>query len=350
MTNQNGAADHLVGQITPGGWEVLEKIKPKPNSTGGNFSTCYKVIKKGEIAFLKALNFSKVFNSLPPGTDLTEFLKFSTSSFIFERDVLKRCQDKRMSKVTSLLDGGQLHLDGLPFPEVPYLIFDLADSTIREKLEENIDTSFKLKSLHNICVGLNQLHNAKIAHQDLKPSNVLIYQNNTSKVADLGRSICHDIDGPHKDFIIPGDPEYAPPELHYNYYHPELLIRIYCTDLYLLGSLIVFYFTGFSMNAFFKDHLHPKFNVHNWKGSYPALLPYLESAFLDILSTIKDQIKPDELSNELIQIIKELCTPNIDKRGMPSLSNNISNRYSVYKYIVRLDVLYRKSYFNLFKS
>ena len=65
-----------------------------------------------------------------------------------------------------------------------------------------------------MAVGLKQLHGIKISHQDLKPSNVLLYNEGfVSKIGDLGRSLCADIDAPHDNGInFPGDFTYAPPE------------------------------------------------------------------------------------------------------------------------------------------
>ena len=40
--------------------------------------------------------------------------------------------------------------------------------------------------MHHIATGLFQLHSAAVAHQDLKPSNVLVFDHSISKVADLG--------------------------------------------------------------------------------------------------------------------------------------------------------------------
>lgn len=55
------------------------------------------------------------------------------------------------------------------------------------------------------------LHGLDIAHQDLKPSNVL---------------------------PIAGDPTYAPPELLYNYVPADWNVRRYACDVYLLGANI----------------------------------------------------------------------------------------------------------------
>lgn len=66
---------------------------------------------------------------------------------------------------------------GQGFTKVFYLIFELADGDIRRHLavQESLDLAFVLRTLHHVAVGLDQLHRADIAHQDLKPSNVLIY-------------------------------------------------------------------------------------------------------------------------------------------------------------------------------
>jgi hypothetical protein len=50
------AVHDLVGKTLNTGWEVIEKAKAKPGSTGGGFSVCYIVQKNNEIGFLKALN------------------------------------------------------------------------------------------------------------------------------------------------------------------------------------------------------------------------------------------------------------------------------------------------------
>src|SRR5690606_38946951 len=102
------------------------------------------------------------------------------------------------SKVSRLLDSGNENFSGHLIKNVYYLIFELADGDVREHINfsDSIDIAWKLRSLHNIVTGINQLHSIDIAHQDIKPSNVFVYDKLTSKLGDLGRSLSREIEGP----------------------------------------------------------------------------------------------------------------------------------------------------------
>lgn len=243
----DNAANALLGRELKTGWKVFKKIEPKPGATGGFFSICYEVEKDGKVAFLKALNFQAFFQ-LFRGQPVVEIINEQTNAYQYEKSLLYRCKNNSLSKVTMVLDEGEEIIDEYTIPNVPYLIFEKADGDVRSFLnfKAEMDVAWKLKSLHNVVVGLKQLHSVEIGHQDLKPSNVLLYNNGiTSKIGDLGRSLCGDIEAPHEngsDFT--GDFSYAPPEFLYRYEEPDLHLRIRATDMYLFGSLCAFYFTG----------------------------------------------------------------------------------------------------------
>lgn len=57
------------------------------------------------------------------------------------------------------------------FTKVDYLIFELADGDVRSHLDAMpaFDAAFLLRTLHHVATGLQQLHRAQIAHQDLNP-------------------------------------------------------------------------------------------------------------------------------------------------------------------------------------
>jgi len=126
----------------------------------------------------------------------------------------------------------------------------MADGDIRKRMHfvDELDVVWSLKSLHSIAVGLKQLHGIEVSHQDLKPSNILVFREE-SKIGDMGRSVSRRLPSPYDNLQFSGDKNYAPPEILYGFQEPDWFKRTYSTDCYLLGSLIVFYFTGISMTA-----------------------------------------------------------------------------------------------------
>jgi serine/threonine protein kinase len=61
-----------------------------------------------------------------------------------------------------------------------------------------------------MATGLHELHSQRIAHQDLKPSNVLVFSQREAKNADLGRATLRGQVGPFDEFPVAGDLSYAP--------------------------------------------------------------------------------------------------------------------------------------------
>ena len=50
-----------------------------------------------------------------------------------------------------------------------------------------MDYAWKSKSLHDIAVGIEQLHSMQVIHQNLKPSNIFQFEKE-SKISDIGKS------------------------------------------------------------------------------------------------------------------------------------------------------------------
>ena len=225
MSNVGNAAYALEGQELKNGWRITNAINKPPTGTGGTFSVCYGVSNGHQNAFLKAINFIAFF-SMMPGRSITAVMQEMSSAYEYEKAVLNRCKDRRLSKVATIIDEGEVTVPGFIIGTVPYLIFEMAEGDLRSQLtdfSDDLESVWKLRSLHNIAVGMKQLHSVKISHQDLKPSNVLIYEGGgVSKVGDLGRALCQDIIAPHDyDGGFAGDGTYAPPEVYYGYMEPE---------------------------------------------------------------------------------------------------------------------------------
>lgn len=181
-------AELLKGQDLGNGWMVKEIVQRKPNATGGFFSVGYLVKHTdGRRGFLKALDLTKAMQG--SGATKLEQMQWLISTYLFEKQLCNKCN--HLSRVARALESGSFNQDHEnPYFEVFYLIFELADHDIRAHFDDQdyLDTVFTLKMLHDVSVGISQLHRADIAHQDLKPSNVLVYSNQGSKICDLGRA------------------------------------------------------------------------------------------------------------------------------------------------------------------
>ncbi len=248
-------AQQLAGKELPGGWKVEELISQTVDQTGGHFSTSYTVRRGNNKAFLKAMDYAKAFESLDPAT----FLEPMTAAYNFERDVLKKC--KSLSRIVTVLDDGQIKIqENDPYSIVQYLIFELAEEgDVRSymKFGKAFDEAWSLRIIHSAAVALRQLHSVEIAHQDLKPSNMVIFKGGYSKLVDLGRASDRNNTSPHDDLTLAGDRTYAPPELLYDHIDPDWNTRRLGCDMYLLGSLVVFfYFGGVSMTHLLLNRLH----------------------------------------------------------------------------------------------
>jgi len=207
----------LEGLTLDDGWRVVQRIDRTSGATGGSFSVPYLVERdregtSPETAFLKALDFSAWHEMRIPFVDAMNIL---TEQYIFERDLVLRCAGVRMSNVVTGVAAGQVTvLDpaGAPDPiPVPYIIFERADGDIRKVMESKLlrfDEAWAFRVLHGVANGLRQLHQEGIAHQDLKPSNVMTFDN-VAKVGDLGRSYITDSSGPFDNLPLAGDCTYV---------------------------------------------------------------------------------------------------------------------------------------------
>lgn len=346
----NNAAHNLLNRTLKSGWFVKEKPLRDPTQSGSNFSVGYIVEKNGETFFMKAFDFAGFLNVAVPknGEDeieVVDVINDMTNAFIYERDLSKHCKNKHVTKVSFVKESGQEYIEGVSIPVVPYLIFELAEGDIRKTLDFSVelDYAWRFKSLHDIAVGLKQLHTIEVSHQDLKPSNVLVFAGE-SKLGDLGRSICRDIDGPYSKRPFTGDFTYAPPEIWYRFYERDWTKRVFATDCYMLGSLVVFYFTGISMSALLRKHIPDNFGWEKWSGrTFDELFPYLENGFANALIEFESNISRKDLKSELRLLVEYLCNPFPDKRGHPKNILSTGSNYSMERFVTTLDVLRTKA-------
>ena len=337
-------------------WKVIEKIT-NHDSTGGFFSCGYKVQKGNSFAYLKALDFAKALSA----KDMMTELQFLTEAFNFERDLLEKCKEKRMSKIVKAITSGKVSVPGYPpfIKDVHYIIFELADGDIRIKKDQTakLDLAFIFRALHNTAVGLKQLHTNNIAHQDIKPSNVLAFSKDY-KIADLGRSSDKGKKFHYDDVCVAGDLSYASMEQKYNYsnikgFNKDFNAK-YAVDMYLFGSLFSFFFTGLSATQAMIDKgkkLKASFAMKDFDADtmkdFDEDLPEISRVFTEVLLDFKKTLKliplPDEVINEVTSLVRYLCHPDPRKRGFPENIKSNANQYDLERFISRLDVLATKA-------
>ena len=326
-------------------WKVENLSEKHPKGTGGVFSVGYNVKNKdGRVGFLKALDFSSAVNAKNSALVIEAMI----SAYNFERRLLERCKTEHLSRVVVPIDSGEVNVEGFIGigSKVYYIIFEKADGDIRSFDEKwtNFDLAFILRSLHHTAVGLNQLHSRSIAHQDIKPSNILIFNSRSSKVSDLGCAASLGESSPRDEFDIPGDMTYAPPELIYKFRVFHNINDRYIADLYLFGSLIFNYFTSV-----------PAIRATILKGKiirgddFINDLPFLQAGFHVALNDLAQEVKKyaGNMTSSIVEIAKELCEPDPRVRNKNARFGDPRQVYGLTKYISKLDYLAKRAEYKI---
>ena len=264
-------ASNLVGKNI-NGWIVKEKLLKPLGTSGGNFSSGYVVEHQdGRKAFMKAINIAyavKMFGS----ANRTDLINQITADYKYERDLLEICGQSRMDHVVVAIDSGEYVEPSDPY-FVPYLIFELCEEgdIRRHRRMTDPGLAWRLRIFNGICVGLKQLHSHEIVHQDLKPSNVLVFNLETSKIADLGRSSQKGTKADDPGHC--GDVGYMPIELQYNHHDSDWDTRRKGADLYMLGGLFAFLIANVHIFGLIVGKMPPSHHPMTWKGTYENALP-----------------------------------------------------------------------------
>ncbi len=328
----------LTGLVLPGGWRVLAPLALRAAAPGGISWQGYLVESAdGVRAFLKALDYA----AAAPGQPLTPgALRVMTSAYRFERDLLLQCSERGLSRVVTALGSGDVRFaDGPPPNLVEYLIFELADGDLARMadLGERFDLAWALRALAHLATGLRQLHALGIAHQDLKPENVLLFGGGL-KLGDLGRATRRG-GGPLDDLEIAGDVGYAPPELLYGRPDPDWDHRRLGCDAYLLGSMAVYFVTGSPMTALWTAELELRHRWQIWQGPFDEVMPHLRPAFERAVIDFAAKL-PAPFAEPLETIVRQLCEPDPRRRGHPrDRLAPFGSPFDLARYAAELDLL-----------
>ena len=334
----------LEGLVLTGGWRVDQRVDPGEDHSGSYFSCGYRVTgEDGTQGYLKAFDF---FSRLPESDDPARTLEPLLKAFNFERELLERCRQKHLSRVITALGYGAVNVPGFTgISTVQYIIFELAETDFRGLMSavSDLDIAMAFRTLHHIAVGLNQLHGIGIAHQDLKPSNVLLFDGmKSSKLADLGRAAEKGNEPPHYGIVPAGHRAYAPPELLYDASDGSWERRRMGCDTYHLGSMISSIFTTVGMTPLVVGSLDRGQEPFEWKGDYESALLFLRPAFARAVDYVVSEV-PHDLRGELEGVIGQLCEPDPKLRGHPRDRSNPATQFALHRYVSLFDRLAKRA-------
>jgi len=335
-------ASRLEGK-TIGKWKIVKKRIKTPEDHSGVFSSCYEVqnTENNSSGFLKAINYQYAFNTLNHGRTSTDLLQDLTANYNYEKDLLEFCKEKRMSRIVTAIAHGEYKEDSEIFP-VPYLIFETATDSLKNIVsKEEVNVKWKLGVIHGLLVGLSQLHQENIVHQDIKPSNILIFGHEISKLSDLGNATKFDTKSPlwDKDDHC-GDFTYAPIELLYQYFSPNWETRRLGADLFMAGGIVTYLFTDLNFLTLLAANLPEIYKPMKFGGFFEDVKPHLMKAYYISIDDIKHRV-PAAIRKSLIEVIEQLTHPIPEMRGIPRGTRLYSSlpQYSLIRYISIIDRL-----------
>lgn len=341
----------LPGTKKGGTWKIVEKVERQPGGSGGTFSVGYFAEHDdGTKAFVKATDIGLLtrFSS----ADALEKMQQAINEQGFERKILDICQGGNLDRVVHAVDYGQIDVvDASARDIIFYIMFERAKGDVRVQIsrEQRSTMSWCLCAMHNLTVAVQQLHREFIAHNDIKPSNFLVFNDLLQKLADLGRATSDVANGPWDRTRCSGDPTYAAPEFWYPIARipsePEKVpfsVRR-ASDLFHLGSMGFFLLTGEKLTPLMRTFLRPEHNQLNWKGTFDEVLPFLRDAFGKSMLIFEAELPRDaekKLLPEAIAFraaISQLCEVDPRRRGHPLNAVGDQDTYGLERFVSLFD-------------
>jgi serine/threonine protein kinase len=314
--------------------------------TGSNFSVGYVAEhpQKGS-AFLKALDFWNAFNQ----EDQIAALQKATADFQFEAEILKFCRDKDIRKVVKVLDSGDLNVA----PEsiigrVYYILFEHSAGDIRKEIHElsNVDEETAVSILHEVSIGLTQIHRNQIAHQDIKPSNILAFSGkNPYRLTDFGTSSTKPSPGPRDALQFPGSKFITPPEALYGFHPEDWSERRLLADFYALGSLAVFLYAGHHLNSLLLSAIDENYQPGQWQGSYLEVMPVVQRAYAHTRAALSEQFSTD-VGKRILTLVDALSDPDPKQRGWRKYKTDSHRRFTLDPFVSQFGSLRKRASIN----
>lgn len=341
MAEQSGVvageiAERLAGKELRDGWVVGAKLPIENGGTGSTRSCCYVAHKDGRTAFLKAFDFVRALR------DGTTDLETLVREYNHEVRLLRHCTGLRLNRVTAHITDGQVEVDG---QVVHYIVSEYAEhGSVRERAipgEDDVCAAARCRVLRDVASALRQLHQAGIAHQDVKPSNAVEADDGAVKLTDLGSASSQSLGAPpHDDLNVAGQPTYAPYELLYREIGGWETRRFGC-DLFLLGNLAFTLFVGMPLNWPVLHGIPEDMRPGRFSGPYRDVLPDLRAAHVTSMEILLAKA-PTAIANDLIEAVSQLCDPDPARRGHPRNVVASGVQFSLERYVSLFDRLAHK--------
>ena len=214
---------------------LLESFHPKPQDLllGEEINRgAYGVVHKGVLGD-RPVAVKKIHKIMFDEDRSNDELKRAITGFKKEADMLETVQHPHVVKSFGAFYD--------PKTREPLLVMELMATDLRRFLKENegremLKVSKQVKICFQIALGLQYLHHLSpsLAHRDLNDKNVLLAEDGTAKIGDLGQSKYKDTNQVYYGSQAPGSILFMPPEAFKDEPHYTESV-----DIFSLGVLIV---------------------------------------------------------------------------------------------------------------
>jgi serine/threonine protein kinase len=318
-TEKFPAANELIGITLCDRWEIKKLLHDGPQESGGNFGVGYIVydLQEKQERFLKVVDYQRRMR------DIAQLTRLLTEAQ-FEVAIQKYCTEKRMSKVVRMIANGQLIFKKTASDdEYTFLaiVMERGEGDIKNHVHyaPNQSPSWKLAVLRDVALAVLQIERANLAHNDVKPSNIIRFKSNgdnhSVKLGDIGRVVRKDGQGPFDGMDWAGDPRHKPIETLYGWKEPDWQNRRTAADAYMLGNLMAYLFAGASVTERVINSLPPEYQPANYAGSYRQILDVVRHTWISVVESQIGPAFPEDLRDKLKVIFCSLTEPDPKERG-----------------------------------
>ena len=187
-----------------------------------------------------------------------------------------------------------------------YLVMELVDGVSLDRIDQPSQLD-AVDIFHQVAEGLAYMHERGFVHADMKPNNIVVSDQLTVKIIDLGQSCAIGTIKPR----IQGTPDYiAPEQVHRKAITPR-------TDVYTLGATMYWVLTGENIpTALAKDN---------------SLVGSLEAHLIEKAKPVQELNK--DVNQRLCDLVMECVEPDAERR--PRDMRVVADRLSLILGILR---------------